>query len=169
MKNMSRVLLVLFCTGILGTQLLPADHHTKGEEFIATVTNSLQKLKTTKEKLASFHKFIQPHYDDFWNLIQRTRRQEDENDLTLEEFFSYIFPTPLSDDWTKPAMQLWLLYTTHLLIQDPETINAILTQDTRYAIRDYITHHDLSEWIFDTINPLAPNIVHYFMLPLSKV
>jgi hypothetical protein len=48
-------------------------------------------------------------------------------------------------------------------------IDNCLQQDTRYAIRDYITHHDLSEWAYDTINPPAPNIVHYFMLPSSKV
>jgi hypothetical protein len=142
---------------------------TQGEEFIDTVTAALKSVKPIEEKLASFERLIKPHYTNFWGLINARRRQEDEDDLSLEEFFSHIFPTPISSDWPKPAIQLWLLYTTYLLIQDPEIIDASLQQDTRYAIRDYITHHDLSGWACDTINPLAPHIVNYFMLPFSKV
>jgi|GEM_PF-5401658 len=174
---MKKLLLIALWIGMVCTELKlsaqasPAASgiRTKGEEFIGTVTAALKSVKPIKEKLASFESLIKPHYTNFWGLIDARRRQENEDDLSLEEFFSHIFPTPISSDWTKPAIQLWLLYTTYLLIQDPEMIDNFLQQDTRYAIRDYITHHDLSEWVCDTINPLAPDIVNYFMVPLSKV
>jgi hypothetical protein len=103
---MKKLLITALCAGMMCMALKSSEQaspvasniRTQGKEFIDTVTAALQSVKTIKEKLASFENLIKPHYTNFWSLIDARRRQEDENDLSLEEFFSYIFPSPISND-----------------------------------------------------------------------
>lgn len=192
---MKYILFTALCAGCVGSTIVPADtsspsastrsvsssptHSTASTEspepaphgavFIETVTMKIQEAKTFDAKRKAFIDTIKPHYTDFWALIQQRRRQEDETELSLAEFFSFIFPTPLSEDWQAPAVQLWMLYTTYLMIENPIITSSNLTEDIRFAIRDYITKHDLTEWVYDTIQPLAPGIIHYYMIPSTAL
>jgi hypothetical protein len=160
------------CAGLAYVTLQPADtpspdtvyKHTQGDAFIKIVTSRLQ----TADKLnvmGTFQELIKPHYTNFWTLIQKRRSQEDEPELSLEEFFTHIFPTPLSKDWNTTAIQLWIFYTTYLLIENPDVTSASLSEDIRHAISRYITKYHLVDWVWDTIDPLVPGIVHYYMIP----